>query len=611
MIMSVRTLSLSILLSLSCNMSISQSVYYTSGDAFSVGIDTFQLTLDAQWSNGAVWHKLKHDFNNPFEIYGKMFFGDSEDGADGIVFVIQNQCLVAGTAGVGIGYQGMLGNSLGVEFDSFRNIGGTTNDPVEDHIGIHQNGSVNHLTNIAGPVQMSATQTNVEDNLWHGFAIVYDPGTFTLDVYFDGSLRLSTNVDVPTVLGTSFSYWGFTSATGGNFADNSVVIDSVTAFTLTDTVICPGSAVVDLPTLEYGNSAIGAPTTASSVEGAFVATNATDGSFGSRWSSVFMDPQWITVDLGTSMVIDSVALHWEGAFGMEYYIQTSNDNVVWTDQFHETSGNGGLDEISITPVSARYVRMFGVQRGTVFGYSLWEFEVFTQPEYAWSPNNGTISDTTSNNPTFTPSVTTTYTLTIPDPCLGSTDLDYTVFVDCTILPVEEMYLQGYLTQNRTNYLYWHTTTEINNDYFQIQRSENLQDWNAVGVVNGVGNSSQMQYYYFEDSNLNWDLNGYYYRLEQFDYNGVSAFSNIIFIPLESKDDLTVFPNPVGQNMVITGIEEGITFVELFDMKGSLVRRFDLDENVSSGDAKLIDISSISSGVYFLRAGTQTIRLLKN
>ena len=44
--------------------------------------------------------------------------------------------------------------------------------------------------------------------------------------------------------------------------------------------------------------------------------------------------------------------------------------------FSTTTGNGGVDNVSFTPVNARYVRMYGVTRATSYGFSLYEFEVY-------------------------------------------------------------------------------------------------------------------------------------------------------------------------------------------------------------------------------------------
>ena len=50
--------------------------------------------------------------------------------------------------------------------------------------------------------------------------------------------------------------------------------------------------------------------------------------------------------------------------------------VAWTPVFTETAGTRGLADISFAAVNARYVRMFGTQQASSWGYSLWEIEVY-------------------------------------------------------------------------------------------------------------------------------------------------------------------------------------------------------------------------------------------
>src|SRR4051812_23743902 len=127
------------------------------------------------------------------------------------------------------------------------------------------------------------------------------------------------------------------------------------------------------------NIAQGRPTTASSVENAGTpAANATDGSTSTRWSSAFSDPQWIQVDLGQSYAINHVTLNWEAAFGKAYQVQTSPDGSTWTTIFSTTTGDGGIDDLAVTG-TGRFVRVNGTQRGTAFGYSLWELAVNGTP----------------------------------------------------------------------------------------------------------------------------------------------------------------------------------------------------------------------------------------
>ena len=87
-------------------------------------------------------------------------------------------------------------------------------------------------------------------------------------------------------------------------------------------------------------------------------------------------PQWLYVDLGGPQPIARVVLRWEAAFGRAYQVQVSDDARVWTDLYGTTSGNGGVDDIAGLSGTGRYVRLYATARGTQWGYSLWEFEVY-------------------------------------------------------------------------------------------------------------------------------------------------------------------------------------------------------------------------------------------
>ncbi|MGK5521405.1 discoidin domain-containing protein [Micromonospora sp. URMC 107] len=120
----------------------------------------------------------------------------------------------------------------------------------------------------------------------------------------------------------------------------------------------------------------GRPATASSTENAGTpASAAVDGDAGTRWASAFSDPQWIQVDLGARASLSQVTLVWEGAYGRTFAIQTSDDGVAWTTVHSTTAGTGGTQTLNVAG-AGRYVRMYGTARGTGYGYSLWEFQVY-------------------------------------------------------------------------------------------------------------------------------------------------------------------------------------------------------------------------------------------
>ncbi|MDR6555109.1 discoidin domain-containing protein [Paenibacillus qinlingensis] len=105
-------------------------------------------------------------------------------------------------------------------------------------------------------------------------------------------------------------------------------------------------------------------------------SDAVDGRLDRRWESAFADNQWMSVDLGTKQTINRVLLNWENAYGKAYTIDVSVDGETWHTVYATDKENGGIDNISFSPVEARYVKMNGIKRGTPYGFSLWEFEVY-------------------------------------------------------------------------------------------------------------------------------------------------------------------------------------------------------------------------------------------
>ncbi|MFD9301340.1 family 20 glycosylhydrolase [Streptomyces sp. NPDC060048] len=126
-----------------------------------------------------------------------------------------------------------------------------------------------------------------------------------------------------------------------------------------------------------GNLARNRPTTASSTETAsFPAARATDGDPGTRWSSSYSDPQWLQVDLGSIQAVNRVVLRWEAAYGKAFQIQLSDDKTTWRTAYSTTAGTGGVQDLTGLSGSGRYIRLYATQRGTAYGYSLYEFEVY-------------------------------------------------------------------------------------------------------------------------------------------------------------------------------------------------------------------------------------------
>ncbi|MGW5781932.1 galactose-binding domain-containing protein [Streptomyces sp. NPDC003863] len=211
-----------------------------------------------------------------------------------------------------------------------------------------------------------------------------------------------------------------------------------------------------------GDLALGRPTTASSTETTgFPASNATDGDLGSRWSSAYADPTWIQVDLGTPQTVNRVVLAWENAYGKDYRIQVSNDGTTWSTVYTRSNGTGGTETLTFPDASGRYIRVYGTARGTSWGYSLYEFEVFHQtnlargrPATASSVESG-ISTLAASN-AVDGSSSTRWSSDYSDPQWLRVDLGATHTVDEVKVSWEAAYGKAYQIQVSDDAVGWTT-----------------------------------------------------------------------------------------------------------------------------------------------------------
>jgi hypothetical protein len=135
------------------------------------------------------------------------------------------------------------------------------------------------------------------------------------------------------------------------------------------------------PPVEGTNAALNKPTTASSHQAEYgdcpcTPAKATDGRADTRWASEWSDPQWIRVDLGARTAIRGLQLHWDPAYARSYEVQVSDDGTTWRRVYSTTTGNGDIDAIDVSE-TARHVRLQLTARGTGWGYSLYEFGVYS------------------------------------------------------------------------------------------------------------------------------------------------------------------------------------------------------------------------------------------
>ncbi|WP_436517326.1 T9SS type A sorting domain-containing protein [Ekhidna sp. To15] len=165
------------------------------------------------------------------------------------------------------------------------------------------------------------------------------------------------------------------------------------------------------------------------------------------------------------------------------------------------------------------------------------------------------------------------------------------------LPVELLYFEGEKTENEI-YLKWSTAVEINNDYFEVLKSTDGQNFYSITKINGFGNSNNIVEYSFAD--LDVSNGNYFYQLKQVDFNGEFEYHQIISISFSIQEDkISVFPNPVTTDQFKISANRTISqpVLTIYSTEGGIVH----ERKLSSNNRWTINQSeaNLPRGVYIL------------
>lgn len=161
----------------------------------------------------------------------------------------------------------------------------------------------------------------------------------------------------------------------------------------------------------------------------------------------------------------------------------------------------------------------------------------------------------------------------------------------TPLPVEMISFTAAPVDNIKVKLNWITVTEINNDYFTVERSVDAHNWESVVQVDGNGNSNTTIEY------KAWDYTPYsgisYYRLKQTDYNGQFYCADMVAVHIMADGEPILSPNPATDFIYLFSRDENSNHeADILNALGEVLIRI---KNQNE-----IDISHLSNGIYFLR-----------
>lgn len=146
---------------------------------------------------------------------------------------------------------------------------------------------------------------------------------------------------------------------------------------------------------------------------------------------------------------------------------------------------------------------------------------------------------------------------------------------------------------------WVTASEIDNDYFTIERSKNGIEFETAGITDGAGNSNYQLSNAFTDTDPYRGLS--YYRLKQTDFDGRSSYSEIVAVMLTDKKSLIGVPNPTSDQFTVYFDSEMTYDFTFTDMNGRVV--FEKQE-INSGYS--IDTSPFASGMYQVKLSNEKV-----
>ncbi len=162
-------------------------------------------------------------------------------------------------------------------------------------------------------------------------------------------------------------------------------------------------------------------------------------------------------------------------------------------------------------------------------------------------------------------------------------------------------------QNKQVLVSWSTATEINNDYFTIQRSDDGIEFYDIGTLQGTGNSNSLLLYDFIDSNPSSLIN--YYRLMQTDYDGKYEIFKPKSINTEIEHNVlksNLYPNPAHSYDIINILADGFnpekgSFVEItiMDKNGSITLQTTAEINEYGQVHKSLSSTIFSKGIYIV------------
>ncbi len=181
---------------------------------------------------------------------------------------------------------------------------------------------------------------------------------------------------------------------------------------------------------------------------------------------------------------------------------------------------------------------------------------------------------------------------------GVDDYEFIAFGGPSLLPVELISFDAEKALGGVN-VTWTTASEIDNDYFEVYTSLDGIHWEAIGIVNGAGTSTEVNDYNLYD----FDIEGLakkYYKLAQFDFDGKMVFSETKVVSFSNDDEnFTAFDDGENVNVTFNSNSTEDIIISIYDVNAKVIVRKTVSNPEGGSSATKLKPVDISSGVYFV------------
>lgn len=479
-------------------------------------------------------------------------------------------------------------------------------------------------TSFSGDVTLGAATTiNTANDITLSGTI--SPNTYTLSKAGANSLIMGSNT--VTINGLTIS--------AGTFNAGSSTINLSGTFTNSGTFTCGtgtvnfvGSAAQTIPALTYYNLTLN-NTTSPSTSAATLAGNISVGGTLTLTTGI-LNTSTYTIDLGangsisesnpsvlapTSYVTGYVSATRNtgstsgtvtfGGLGLEITetTQTDNSTVVTRRTGTASSGNSKssiLRYFDITPTIDA-----GLNGTLVFRYTTAEIASHTEANLKLYKSDSPYTAWTKQGTSSVDASTNTVTLT------GITDFSRWTASDQVSQPLPVNFLNfSVKSESGINKLTWSTASELNNDYFEIERSNNGIDFTIIDKIKGEGTVNTISEYVYFDSISNQNSSSYY-RLKQVDFDKNHSYSSIINSKLTDKfQQFSIYPNPFKYGDILhvrlnnVSSESESIQITILDLSGKLMLQNEFQNINNQYATQLINQNNtLNKGIYLIEFKT--------